>query len=282
MYIRKFSGEEIEKIVNLYVEQKLAINKIARIFKAGDKTVAKVLHSFDVVRAVGKNYLYECNESFFEVIDTEIKAYWLGVMFADGNVSIGKCGTGQLFVSSIDRDWLNQFKKDIGFTGNLLKETHPHYHKDIWKLHITSNKLFKDLCKLGCVPCKSNIIQFPPLENSLVHHFIRGYFDGDGCVSIHKYLPGKDNTTLNSGVCSGSREFLESLIQYVPTKYNKIKHYNNVYTVVYSVKDSYKFYNYMYSDATVFLERKKVKFEKYAEERRSTTIISPSQNGMKV
>ena len=282
MYIRHFSDEDIEKMVNMYVEQKLAINKIARIFKAGDKTIAKVLHSYNVVRSVGKNHLYECDESFFKTIDSEAKAYWLGVMFADGNVSLNRSNTGQLFISSIDKEWINQFKKDIHFTGNLLKETHNHYHRDIWKLHITSDRLFHDLCKHGCVPCKSNIIQFPIIKESLVHHFIRGYFDGDGTVSISKYLSLKDYTTLKSGFCSGSRIFLERLIQYIPTRSKTVKYYGSVYTVSYSVKDSYILYNYMYSDATVFLERKKKKFEQYSEERRSTTIISPSYYRMKV
>lgn len=282
MYIRHFSDRDIEKMVNMYVEQKLAINKIAHIFKAGDKTIAKVLHSYNVVRGVGKNHLYECDESFFETIDSEVKAYWLGAMFADGNVSLSRSNTGQLFISSIDKEWLNQFKKDIHFTGNLLKETHKHFYKDIWKLHITNDKLFHDLCKHGCVPRKSKIIQFPIIKESLVHHFIRGYFDGDGTVSISKYLPLKDNTTLKSGFCSGSRIFLEKLAQYVPTRIKKVKYYGKVYTVSYSVKDSYTLYSYMYSDATVFLERKKKKFEQYSKERRSTTIISPSYQRMKV
>lgn len=282
MYIRHFSDEDIEKMVNMYVGQKLAINKIACIFKASDRTIAKVLHSYNVVRGVGKNHLYECDESFFETIDNEIKAYWLGVMFADGNVSLSKSNTGQLFISSIDKEWINQFKEDIHFTGNLLKEKHNRYHKDIWKLHITSDRLFYDLCKHGCVPCKSNIIQFPIIEKSLIHHFIRGYFDGDGTVSIHKYLSGKDNTTLRSGFCSGSRLFLEKLVQHIPTKNKVIRRCSRVYIVSYSVKDSYILHNYMYSDATVFLERKKKKFERYAEERRSTTIISPSCKRMKV
>lgn len=279
MYIRNFSYEDVKKIVNMYVEQKLAINKIAKVFKASDRTIAKVLHSFKVVRKVGKNRLYECDESFFETIDTEAKAYWLGVMFADGNVSLNDSYTGQLFISSIDKNWINMFKDSIQFTGELRKETHKKYHKDIWKLHITSDKLFHDLCKLGCVPRKSNIIYFPTIKESLVHHFIRGYFDGDGSVSVSKYLPGKDNTTLKSCICSGSGVFLEKLMQYIPAKHNVLKHYSSVYTVSYGVKDSYILYNYMYSDATIFLNRKKIKFEEYAKERRSTTIISPSYKG---
>lgn len=276
MYIRHFSDEDIEKMVNMYVEQKLAINKIAKIFHAADRTIAKVLHSFNVVRPVGKNYLYKCDESFFKTIDSEIKAYWLGAMFADGNVSYNSSGTGQIYISSIDKNWIEQFKEDIHYTGNLCKETHRYYRKDIWKMHITNDVLFHDLYEKGCVPRKSKIIQFPNIAPSLVHHFIRGYFDGDGCVSIHKYLSGKNNTTLTSSICSGSKKFLDKLIQYIPAKHNVAKYHNNVYIVTYGVNDSYNLYNYMYSNATVYLERKKEKFEKYAKERRSTTIISPS------
>ena len=101
MYVRHFSDEDIERMISMYVEQKFAISKIARLFKAGDRTIAKVLHSHNVVRPVGKNYFYECDESFFDTIDNEIKAYWLGAMFADGNVSLNNCGTGQLYISSI-------------------------------------------------------------------------------------------------------------------------------------------------------------------------------------
>ena len=277
MYIRKFSDEEVDKIAHMYVEQKMAISKIAIAFKASNHTIAKVLHTLNVVREVGKNYLYSCDETFFENIDNEQKAYWLGAMFADGNVSQNTSGTGQLFITSRDENWLEQFKETIQYTGKVLKETHKYYKKDIWKIHITSDRLFHDLCKIGCVPCKSNIIQFPNIKESLIHHFIRGYFDGDGTVNITKYMPNR--TPLKSGFCSGSETFLAELVTHVPTKYKSIKHYSDVYTVVYSVNDSYKLYNYMYSDATVYLERKKNKFEEYAKERRSTTIISPSSVG---
>ena len=43
---------------------------------------------------------------------------------------------------------------------------------------------------------------------------------------------------------------------------------------MFSVKDSIRLYNYMYEDATIWLQRKRDKFEKYIKERYSTTIIS--------
>ena len=43
---------------------------------------------------------------------------------------------------------------------------------------------------------------------------------------------------------------------------------------MFSIKDSIRLYNYMYKDATIWLQRKRDKFEKYIKERYSTTIIS--------
>ena len=56
------------------------------------------------MRSVGRNYKYKCNDNFFKNIDTEEKAYWLGVLYADGNVSKNSSGTGQVFLSSKDKE----------------------------------------------------------------------------------------------------------------------------------------------------------------------------------
>ena len=47
----------------------------------------------------------------------------------------------------------------------------------------TAKKIFKDLIKLGVTPRKSLTLKFPTfLNEDLMRHFIRGYFDGDGCI----------------------------------------------------------------------------------------------------
>ena len=59
-------------------------------------------------------------------------------------------------------------------------------NKYIFGAHITSDKMFSDLCKHGCVPNKSLILTFPVITEELIPHFIRGYFDGDGGITIRK------------------------------------------------------------------------------------------------
>lgn len=217
---------------------------------------------------------YTCNDSFFESINTEDKAYWLGVLFADGNTSLNNCGTGVVRLSSKDKDWVENFLKSVSSTNTVHKEIHKKYNKEIWKAMITSHKMFNDLCNLGCVPNKSLVLKFPKIKNELVPHFIRGYFDGDGTVGIYKYLSKSNSVTLRSGIASGSKEFLEELIKYIPIKNKNIKHHD-LYTVSFSVKDSLSFYDYVYKDATIFLERKKLKFEEFKQRRSETIIVTP-------
>lgn len=122
------------------------------------------------------------------------------------------------------------------------------------------------------------IITFPQLQEDLIPHFIRGYFDGDGFVSIYNNSTKKENCfTLKSGFCSGSKIFIEQLVSYLPTKFKTIskrkKPNSSLYDIKLSVKDSYKLYKYMYTNATIFLQRKKDKFDNYIKQRRSETII---------
>lgn len=195
------------------------------------------------------------------------------MIFADGNVSLNTSKTGQLFISSKDKEWLNLFLQSIQSTSHLCREFHKKYQKEIWKVHITSNQLFNDLNLLGVVPNKSLVIKFPNISKNLIPHFIRGYFDGDGCVTISKYLKNKNDLTLRSGICSGSREFLETLITYLPIKHKYISSRKNLFEFKLSVNDSIKFAQYMYKDATIYLQRKFDKFNNFVKQRRSTTII---------
>lgn len=271
----------INQIKDLYTNKYLSCKAISKILLISEKRIAKLLKEENLIRKPGKNYKYQCNEKFFSNIDTEVKAYWLGVLFADGNISKNNCGTGQIFLTSKDKDWLETFLKDINSTGVLYKEIHKKYNKPIWKVHITSDKLYTDLCNLGCIPKKSLIIQFPNISLKLIPHFIRGYFDGDGTIGVYHYIKESNCVTLKSSICSGSEKFLEELAKYLPTKMKKLHFYSGVFQIRFSVKDTISFCNYIYNNSTRFLLRKKKIIDNYLKERRSTTIIVTPNNRMK-
>lgn len=273
---KEFTEEQINMIFDLYNVQGKSIHEIVNIMHSSTGTICRVLGSS--VRKIGTPKKYSVNSYYFSNIDDEHKAYWLGVFYADGNIT--KEGTEKAIrFNSIDKEWVDMFIQDVEFTGTSHVETHKKYNKNIYCLRINDNQLHDDLNNLGCVPVKSKIIKFPEfLSEELIPHFIRGYFDGDGTVGIYKNSSKSNSYTLRSGFCSGSKTFIEKLITYLPCNNTVLKKRDNsdIWTIMYSVNDSIRLYNYMYRNTSVFLSRKKMKFEKFVQVRRSETIISPS------
>jgi intein/homing endonuclease len=208
---------------------------------------------------------YLISENFFEKIDCEIKAYLLGFFFADGCIyshnRIGLCIQAEdVYILNLFRDFISP-ESYIKNTNNIkgAKNRKPQI---IWRIH--SQKIVNDLYKLGLTQRKTlnpNIL-FPKLEPSLVHHFIRGYFDGDGCVSRAR------NTTNRVRFSSTWKKFFED-IQDILYKENisKVSIYEilgktcTYYSLAtHSIRDGDKMYFYLYKDANYFLERKHKKF----------------------
>ena len=259
------------QIIQLYVEQKLSVQKIFKRVNIPRRVVNEFLRQSGILRKVGEVQIIPCDSTYFSNIDTEEKAYWLGYLFADGNVN---SELNKIVLSSIDYDTMCKFKEAVKYQGNIRIETHKIYKKQIYKIQITNKPMCSDLCKLGCIPNKSLIMNFPTITKSLIPHFIRGYFDGDGTVGVYKNSLKKENCfTLRSGFCSGSKIFIDKLVTYLPVNKKTVKKDNaNLFLIDFSVSDSLKLYDFMYTNATVFLPRKKEKFDLYRE-RRSTTII---------
>ena len=83
-----FSEEQIQEIVYLYTVQNVSIHKIAERYQTSDRPIARILKENNI--KIKKNDFYQkknCNENFFDIIDTEEKAYWLGFIYADGCIS---------------------------------------------------------------------------------------------------------------------------------------------------------------------------------------------------
>lgn len=76
-------------VLTYYIVTGISANKIANILNINVKSVYKILKENNVkVRTMSEAAMkYTCNESFFNTIDCEEKAYWLGVLYADGNIS---------------------------------------------------------------------------------------------------------------------------------------------------------------------------------------------------
>jgi intein-encoded DNA endonuclease-like protein len=255
----------LEKDIIKYYKEKLSAVKISEKLKIDKKTVYRVLNNNNIkTRTLSEAaYKYTCDDNFFEVINTEEKAYWLGVLYADGNITNHTVSCKRIFLTSTDKDWIEDFLKVIKSTNTPKLEKHNKFKDaNIWKAAITSPKMHSDLNNLGCTPVKSMTIKIPNIKDELINHFIRGYFDGDGTVGVYKNNKKLDWMVLKSGFCSGSMTFIEDLLNIIPVKNKKIYH-KGVYLTQFSLTDSIIFYNYMYKNATIYLKRKHKIFNDY-------------------
>lgn len=219
-----------------------------------------------------KKYEYTCNFDFFEKIDTEQKAYWLGFISSDGWISISDTGAGtigiELQISDIDH--LKKFNKDIGGnykidvfekTCNLSNDSIKLFK--MCRIRVYSRKMVNDLIKLGLSNNKTENLTLPNIPQELMRHYIRGFFDGDGCVRGRK-------KTLASGhikmcpicdITSKCVSFLEEIRAYLYNNKNICSYIyfneNNIGRLyIHKNQHTLDFLNYIYADSSVFLSRK--------------------------
>jgi intein-encoded DNA endonuclease-like protein len=211
------------------------------------------------------------NENFFKQWSPEM-AYVLGFFVADGCMIKNSRGAHFIEFHITDRNILVKIRKALNSNHKISVRKTRDAWKTAYRLQIGSKIMFEDLISLGMMPRKSNTVKLPKVPKKYFHHFVRGYFDGDGNVCTPKYKRAnrgdKLSTTLLAGFTSGSREFLEKLHINLKklagifggTLYNR----DGAFRLHYSVNDSKKLYDFMYKQSdSLFLSRKKVVFEKY-------------------
>lgn len=216
--------------------------------------------------------LYKFNEDYFEIINTEQKAYWLGFLYADGYV--GKNNNKvTLALSFRDRNHIELFAKDINseypIKDKIIKSG-KFIDKKYSILTIISNKTKTDLIKHGCFNNKSLILKFPTtVPNDLINHFIRGYFDGDGSVFVSKekhHRSGKLDEIIHSRIL-GTYDFISKMTEILNFDKVVIKKNNNIFEFIIKRRLRCKILkDYLYENANVYLKRKKDIFDNYFKE----------------
>lgn len=227
-----------------YVKANDVKDEIISLYQQGKqkKEISKLLNvsDYSITKFFKDNCVYRFNENCFESIDSEEKAYWLGFLWADGNISEYAIF---LELQDSDRHHLEKFRK-------FLQNEYQNF--DITKgncirLRANSKKVIEDLKYLG-FGLKDNRVSIPTIKPDLIRHFIRGYFDGDGHIRI------KNN--LFEGVdISGRSEFIDNLNKYL--NFKRCENHSSNSKRIYSNKEGgLEFFNFVYKDATIYLERK--------------------------
>lgn len=206
---------------------------------------------------------FKLNERFFETIDTEEKAYWLGFLYADGSQN-GK--QFQIGLQIGDKNHLEKFAKSINCEHRVKEIKKSSHRKGIAANLQISSKLFcYHLEQQGCVRNKTFVTQYPKIPNHLDRHFIRGVFDGDGTIGIMNKKYGNKKAT----IYSASKLFAKSIAAVLVSNKVVCNLYKREYSdgrapgfnVQIATKTGlFKLFSFFYTDATVCLQRKQNKF----------------------
>ena len=247
--------------------------ELSRKYSMSTNNIVNLLKRRNIERRQSKYY---ANFNYFENIDTEDKAYFLGFIYADGNLYKN---TLKIYINQRDEDILYKFKKyiksDHPLKKSIVKNDNFKNPSNMVRIEITSPKIRNDLIKWGCYENKTFNITFPKqLSENLLKHFIRGYMDGDGRSFSYYKLSSKSKycgyEKYCIGIC-GTIDFLESLrtifqnelhLSVTAKLANRFpERNNNIRCLKISGKQQVlKLLDWLYQDSTVFLDRKKEKY----------------------
>lgn len=165
-----------EDVINYYNDNK-SIYWIHKTTKISCYHIRKILMNANVeMKTKAQRQNPSFNENFFENIDTEAKAYWLGWLITDGCISRGGIS---LVLQKRDLHILELMQKDLGLENHIKPFGENYVRFQVW-----SKKMVNDLSKYGIVPNKTNTVIVPDVSNEFIPPLIRGCMDGDGGLSI--------------------------------------------------------------------------------------------------
>lgn len=224
---------------------------------------------------------YRYNASFFKSWTKEM-AYVLGYLYADGCVMDARSSRTQyMTVISKDRESIELIKQLLSPEHSIIirkpiERKYPDgkiYRSSYgYILRIGSRELYKDLCTFGLHPNKSKSILFPSVPAGYLSDFVRGYFDGDGCVFLNFERGVTGERMLKKLVViftSGSDKFLEGLdsilAKTLSINRKRIYRSQGAFQIRYTTGDSIKIFKLLYQSCPpgLYLERKLKIFKEY-------------------
>ena len=124
-------------------------------------------------------------------------AYILGLILADGTIEdVRKSSrTCYIAVTSKDKSLIDQVKNTLSSSHHIYRrkpriqtfsDGKSYLCAETFTLRVANKKMYQDIINLGVIPRKSLRLRLPMIPNRFFNYFLRGYFDGDGCVSIYQ------------------------------------------------------------------------------------------------
>ncbi|HEC2241997.1 TPA: hypothetical protein R1960_002185 [Staphylococcus delphini] len=289
--------EQKEFIINTYSKKYEDGKTLGRRFDKSSSWINARLKQWGIPIKSSKELmqLHSYNEDYFEVIDTEEKAYWLGMLYADGTLTHNKlCTNGKIMnrlkltLQSKDKEHLELLAKHIELEHYNPKTYYTMVNGKEYsycELMVSSTKMIEDLMDKGMIPTnnsegreKKELIRFPnenQVPKHLLRHFVRGYFDGDGSLTRSRSKGKHVDTQHYTFKIVSNKIFCEQLKEFF--RLDELEGYKESVSNVYKLKDKkyihtfecggnhrvYHIYNLMYRDATIYLDRKNKRIKEF-------------------
>lgn len=262
----KNTPDVIQKWIEMYLDGAL-LKDIALEFDVNATTVSKhlKLNGIDVDR-----YTYHFDEHYFDIIDTQEKAYYMGMLWADGHNCIER---GSIIIELQEQDAallekLNALvKNERPIRRQNLHDKNPNWQNQ-YRLVLQSKYTSNVLESYGMFQNKSLVLTFPSwLNKSLYASFIRGYFDGDGCITLQS--SNHNRSAMINMV--GTKMFLEKVSDIIQTTLDvgvsieRDKRARDPICILRCSKrdDVVKILNWLYCDANIYMQRKYDKYQQF-------------------
>lgn len=264
---------KICELFNLGLTLGLINSEIDYVFST-EKSISDILKrkGYDPKK---KSQQVHWDNHYFDFINSEERAYFLGLLFTDGWITkrdetrydIGIC------LEDTDTYMINNFKKALRSDRSIVRKqftkkdgTIGHYSQ----LVLTDNHLAFTLMKYGLTERKSKTmsVNLNEIPKKHINHFMRGMIDGNGSVTI-----GSNNNLIIKMI--GTKDIIDFFNYYLwsndfaPFKTPKLHKRISFpfFEISYAdIKDVSKLYNFFMNDGSVFLERKWSTAKKWLKE----------------
>ena len=259
---RKVITEELkQEIIKYYLSQPMTMKQVEDKYELSHPTMTKILKDVPKYTKAKLNNP-DMKEHFFQEIDEEAKAYFLGLLISDGNVfkdNTGRQASISITLDLKDEYMLEKFKEVLQANTSI-----GHDGRGCGQMAVRSNIMAEDLAKYGVVPRKSYNTYLPQISKEMMPHLIRGIFDGDGSI-MAKPNPNNDghNRFLHSISFCGTHQLMEDISNYIlenlgiKTTVYDYKDRNLSELKIQNIDNIAKFGYWIYRNSTIFLNRKK-------------------------
>lgn len=259
---KNFSPEQVEHIKKM-IENGSFIKEIADFYKIDRKTMRLRLEDLGLSIENYNRVNRHIKSDFFSVIDSPIKAYWLGFLYTDGSVDKGKSrGRIRLQLQEKDLEILEKFREDLNIESKIIYDKRK--NSKCCSVEFTDEQIYNDLAKYDIIPQKTykiSNIPYKKIPKEYLKDFVLGLYDGDGGISYSENC-STDVTISYTAYHESEVEDFQFLINSLVGLERKNK---NIFRGAWATQwrgrlQCLKILEVLYKDAPRFLKRKYDKF----------------------